>query len=284
MIKLLHIGIALVAEAAEHGAEHAEHAGGEAGAPHLPNFITFLYKWMHDNVIIEFLHHWENVIFALITGAFISILAIVSTRKKAMIPSGLQNFMEAVVEGLANFFQGILGKDAKQFTPFLGTLFIYIWCMNMLGMVPFFMSPTGGLAGGFNITLSLAVCVFLYVQWVGVRRLGFGGYIHHMMGSPKNGIQWALVPLNLPIHIIGELAKPLSLSLRLLGNITGEDMLLAAFAVLGITALSFLEAPIGLPLHAPLFFLALLTGTIQALVFTLLSTIYFSMMLPHEEH
>ncbi len=264
---------------------HGGHGGGEAGPPELPNIITLLYHWLHDNVIIGFLHNWENVFFAFVVGAFLSTLAYCSSRKKAQIPSGAQNLMEAVVEGLYNFLAGILGKEAaRRYTPFLGTLFLYIWCMNLLGLIPGFMSPTGGVKGGFNITASLAICVFLYVQYTGIRRLGIGGYLFHFAGSPKSGVQWALVPLNLPIHILGEFAKPFSLSLRLFGNITGEDVLIAAFVGLGVTALSFMNLPIGLPLHVPFIFLAILTGTIQALVFTLLSTIYFSMMLPHEEH
>ncbi len=255
-----------------------------AGPPELPNIVTLLSHWFHDNVIVAFLHHWENIFFAFVVGAGLSILAFLSSRRASLIPGGLQNFMETVVEGLDNFFAGILGKDARHFTPFLGTLFLYIWCMNLLGLIPGFMSPSGGVKGGLNITVSLAICVFLYVQYTGIRYLGIGGYLHHFAGSPKNAIQWALVPLNLPIHILGELAKPLSLSLRLFGNITGEDVLIAAIAGLGITALAFLDLPIGLPLHVPFMFFAILTGTIQALVFTLLSTIYFSMMLPHEEH
>ena len=87
----------------------------------------------------------------------------------------------------------------------------------------------------------------------------------------------------LPIHLIGELAKPLSLSLRLFGNITGEDVLLAVFVGLGVAAMSFIHVPVGIPLHLPFIFLALLVSLIQALVFTLLSTIYFLMMLPHHE-
>ena len=258
--------------------------GGTAGPPELPNIVTLLYHWLHDNVVIAFIHHWENVFFAFVVGAGLSFLAYRSSRRATLIPRGLQNFMEMVVEGLDNFFAGILGKDSQHFTPFLGTLFIYIWCMNLLGLVPGFMSPTGGVKGGYNITVSLAICVFLYVQYTGIRRLGIGGYLHHFAGSPQSMIQWVLVPLNLPIHILGEFAKPLSLSLRLFGNITGEDVLIAAFAGLGITAVAFLNLPLGVPLHVPFMFLAILTGTIQALVFTLLSTIYFSMMLPHEEH
>jgi F-type H+-transporting ATPase subunit a len=266
----------------EHGGGHG--GGGEAGPPELPNIVTFLFHWLKDNVVVGFMHHWENVFFAMVVATFISILAILSSRRRALIPSGLQNLMETVVEGLDDFFAGILGKDGRHFTPFLGTLFIYIWCMNLLGLIPGFMSPTGGVKGGFNTTAALAITVFFYVQYIGMRRLGIGGYLHHMAGSPQSLVQWFLVPLNLPIHIIGELAKPLSLSLRLFGNITGEDVLIAAFAGLGITALAFLDLPIGLPLQFPFVFLAILTGTIQALVFTLLSTIYFAMMLPHEEH
>ena len=97
-------------------------------------------------------------------------------------------------------------------------------------------------------------------------------------------IGWILVPLMFPLHVIGELAKPLSLSLRLFGNIFGEDSLIAVFATLGVLAISFLHIPIGVPFQVPFVFLALLTGTIQALVFTLLSTIYFALVLPHEFH
>ena len=95
-------------------------------------------------------------------------------------------------------------------------------------------------------------------------------------------ISWVLVPLNLPIHLIGELAKPLSLSLRLFGNITGEDVLIAAFTGVGIMAISFLKLPVGIPLQLPFYFLGLLMSAIQALVFTSLSAIYIALMLPHE--
>jgi F-type H+-transporting ATPase subunit a len=84
--------------------------------------------------------------------------------------------------------------------------------------------------------------------------------------------------------VLGELAKPISLSCRLFGNVFGEDMLLVAFASLGVTTLSFTHLPFGLPLQLPFLFLALLTSTLQALVFTVLSTIYFLLMLPHDDH
>lgn len=260
-------------------------AGAEPkGAPEVPNIITLLSARFPEVPLVEFLHHWENVIYAFIVAAGLSVLAYIATRHRTMIPGRLQNLFEMAVQSLDEFFAGILGPEGRRFTPFLGTLFLYIWCMNLFGLIPGMMSPTGG-PDGINTTIALAVCVFFYVQYAGLRRQGIVGYVDHLMGTPRSAIQWVLVPLNLPIHLIGELAKPLSLSLRLFGNITGEDVLLAAFLGLGVAATGFLHLPIGLPLHVPFIFLALLTGTIQALVFTLLSTVYFSMMVAeHEAH
>ena len=104
----------------------------------------------------------------------------------------------------------------------------------------------------------------------------------HLLGSPKSAVEWVFVPIMFPIHILGEIARPVSLSLRLFGNVTGEDVLLYAFCSLGVAALAFMHSPIGIPLQVPFILLAFLTSFIQALVFTLLSTIYILLMLPHE--
>ncbi len=186
------------------------------------------------------------------------------------------------METLETFIVDVIGPRGRKFVPFLGTLFLYILFMNLSGLIPFMKSPSANV----NTTLALALCVFFYVQYTGLRENGIIGYIDHLAGQPRSGLQWAFVPLMLPIHLIGELAKPMSLSLRLFGNVTGEDILILIFVSLGVTVMSFTHAPIGLPLQLPFIFLALLTSFIQALVFMLLSTIYFSMMLPHgeEEH
>ena len=149
-----------------------------------------------------------------------------------------------------------------------------------MGIIPLGMAPSTNI----NITASLAIMVFLYAQYTGLRRLGVIGYFDHLAGEPRGVIGWCLVPLMFPMHIIGELAKPFSLALRLFGNITGEDILVAAFVGLGLAALSFVGSPVGLPLNIPFILLGILLSTIQALVFTLLSTVYILMMLPHEEH
>lgn len=249
------------------------------GAPELPNLVTVLHHYFIDTSFGEFIHTWENVIFSLVAALILILVARAASHKPQMIPSGLQNGVEFAVESLENFIVSILGPRGKQFVPFLGTLFVYILTMNLLGLFPLMKSPTSSV----NTTVALAICVFLYVQWTGIRANGPIGYIDHLCGQPRNLIGIILIPLMLPLHIIEELAKPMSLSLRLFGNITGEDVLLYIFVGLGVGILSFTHLPVGIPLQIPFIFLAILTSFIQALVFTLLSTIYFALMLPHDE-
>jgi F-type H+-transporting ATPase subunit a len=132
--------------------------------------------------------------------------------------------------------------------------------------------------------VALALVVFIYSQYIGFKELGPLGWLDHMAGSPRTAIGWGLVPLMLPIHLMGELAKPISLACRLFGNIFGEDMLMVGFAMLGIGMLSFANIPAGIPVHAIFFPLQLLTSTLQAFVFTVLTTIYILLMLPHDDH
>nr|MBN2278680.1 F0F1 ATP synthase subunit A [candidate division Zixibacteria bacterium] len=272
--KLLFYILTAVQETAEHGAEHAAggHGEGGGGVPELPNLITFINK--------TFAHHYDTLIFAGVISLFMITMAVITYRRRQLIPDRLQNLVEMILEGLFNLFESVMGKEARQFTPFLGTLFIYIWFMNLAGLIPFFKSSTSSI----NTTAGLAITVFLYVQYTGIKRLGLWKYFHHLLGSPNDAVTWALAPINLPIHIVGELAKPFSLALRLFGNVTGEDILIGAFVMLGIMFMNIFGSPVGFPFQIPFILLALLTSTIQALVFTMLSTIYFYMMLPHEEH
>ncbi len=260
-------------------AAHETQAAHE-GLKELANWITLVNEYWHDASFAHFLHRWENVVFSLTAGFFLIGLSFLATRKKSLIPHPLQNTLELAVESLENLVTGIIGPKGRQYVPFIGTLFLYILTQNFMGVVPGMKSPTSSL----NTTVALAVCVFLYVQGIGIKENGPIGYVDHLMGSPRDLVGWIMVPLNLPLHILEEFIKPLSLSLRLFGNILGEDSLIAAFVGLGILSLSFIHSPIGLPLQFPFLLLSILLGTIQALVFSLLSTIYISLMLPHEEH
>ena len=249
----------------------------QEGLKELANWISLVTEKAHGTPWAHFLHHWENVVFSWTIALGLSLLAFFGTRQKKEVPGPLQNLLETAAEGLVTFVTDVLGERGKKHVPFIGTLFLYILCQNLIGIVPGMKSPTSNL----NTTVALAVTVFFYVQGTGLRENGIIGYLDHLMGNPRDGVGWMMVPLNFPLHILGEFIKPLSLSLRLFGNILGEDSLIAAFVGLGITALAFSHLPFGIPLQFPFMLLALLTGTIQAVVFSLLSTIYISLMSPH---
>lgn len=192
-----------------------------------------------------------------------------------------QSAWETLVYGLDSFVQSVMGPRGRDYLPFIGTLFIFILTMNLFGVLPGFISPTASL----NTTVALALSVFCYVQFQGIQTNGLRQYLHHFWGDP-----WLLGFLMFPLHVIGELAKPLSLALRLAGNVFAEDSvllilgLLSPFIVLHFAGQTW-EVP-WLPLQAVLAPLLLFFGVIQALVFSTLSAIYITLMLGegHEAH
>jgi F-type H+-transporting ATPase subunit a len=256
------------------------HGLASAGVKEVSNWVTFLNEHWGNVSFVQFLHHWENVVFSLLAASLLITVSFLATRKKSLIPNPLQNAAELAVESLDNLVTGIIGPRGRAHTPFIGTLFFFILIQNFMGLVPGLKAPTSSI----NTTVALAVCVFFYVQWTGIKENGILGYLDHLMGSPRDLVGWIMVPLFLPLHVMEEFIKPVSLSFRLFGNILGEDALIGAVVVLGLTAVSFMKSPIGIPLQFPFMLLSVLLGTIQALVFSLLSTIYISLMLPHEEH
>jgi F-type H+-transporting ATPase subunit a len=199
-------------------------------------------------------------------------------------PTRWQMLIEMVVGGFEGFCRGVLGdKHGRTYMPFIGTLFCLILISNLLGLIPLMRAPTASIV----ITFSLALCTFIVVQSTAWLKLGPLTYIHHLMGSPRDFLGWALSPLFLVLEVISDfVAKPMSLALRLFGNIFGKDILLGAFMVMGIQLVGVMAGPlgdyIGVPLTVPFYFLGLLLSAIQALVFALLSMIYIMLVLPHD--
>ena len=130
--------------------------------------------------------------------------------------------------------RGIIGPGGERHTPFIATLFLFILLNNLIGMVPGALAPTSSL----NTTIALALITFAYVQIEGVRAHGVVGRLKHFMGPTP-----ALAPLMFPIEIIGELARPLSLSIRLFGNIFGEEQVIFILAGLAYFILGFFPIP-----------------------------------------
>jgi F-type H+-transporting ATPase subunit a len=244
------------------------------------NIVTLLERAFGENPLVRFIHHYETLFFSSLVLIFLLIFVSFATRRREMIPGPLQNFMEWIVEGINSFFGGILGEQGKGYLPYVGSLFLYIFCMNMFGLIPGMKSPTTSL----NTTVALAVTVFITVQYTGIRKLGVGGYFYHLMGRPQDLTGYLLVPMMLPLNLILEVfLPPLSLSLRLFGNISGEEGIISVLVILGAGILAHFGLPGGIPLQLPIMFLALLLGTIQALIFSLLASVYILAVLPHDE-
>ncbi|RME76018.1 MAG: ATP synthase F0 subunit A, partial [Planctomycetota bacterium] len=192
------------------------------------------------------------------------------TRRMQRVPTGVQNFLEAIVELLDNFVEGIIDKRfAWRFSTFIGSLFIYITLANMWGLIPGQQAATSVV----STTCALALCTFVATHWAGFRYSGPVGYFKHFCGEPI----W-LAPLNIPIHLIGEIARPLSLMIRLRGNIGGEETAVAIFISLGLLTGLFI------PFQFPLMALGVFTSLVQAFIFCILSAVYIAGALPHAHH
>ncbi len=278
------------AEAATHGPNdaHAE----EHHAPHAPELPTIIYiinkiqlgdgHTVGQTAFGKFLAGYEKSIYLLLVLTISALAFFGSLKLVSLRPGKLQVGLEMLVEGVTDFFTGIVGKEHKKHVPFLCSLFLFIWINNLTALFPFLAPATAK----FQTTVTLALIVFFYFIFYGIFEGGLGHFLWHLAGSPKDAVGWAISPVLFVLEVVGTLAKPLSLSLRLFGNIMGEDILLGVFLLLGIMMAGAVvpDPIIGVPLHLPFLFLVLLGGTIQALVFSLLAAIYLSMVLPHHDH
>lgn len=229
-----------------------------AGLPHpvlLSDMVGLSYIHVGGQVV-EFKH----VFYTWVLMAIMFAVAYMARGKITMIPGKLQNFLEVIIGGLEDFVVGITGEDGRKVYPILIVFFLFILCLNLSGLLPGFDAPTANI----NTTAALALVCFVYYNAIGIQRWG-AGYIKHFMGP-----MWWLSPLMLPLEFISHIARPLSLTLRLFGNIRGEEIVLILF---------FMLAPlIG---TIPIYFLFGLAKMLQAFIFFMLATIYLKGAMEH---
>jgi F-type H+-transporting ATPase subunit a len=205
----------------------------------------------------HFAHTYPHVTYTWLIMLLLIVFSLLAVKSIKMIPTGGQNFFEMVISGIENFQVDTMGEKGRVFFPILATLGLFIFLSNALGLIPGFYSPTASI----NTTLACALIVFVMTHIIGIKTHGFK-YIKQFLGPI-----WWLAPLMFPIEIISHLSRVLSLTLRLFGNIFGEDLVLG---ILLLLAGKFLAPAV------VMMFLALFTSFIQAFVFVLLSMIYFS--------
>ncbi|MFT4571464.1 MAG: F-type H+-transporting ATPase subunit a [Hyphomicrobiaceae bacterium] len=176
-----------------------------------------------------------------------------------------RNLAELFVDGMNGIAEGVLGISGRRYVALFGSLFLFILLGNLMGLVPGFAPPTSD----FNITFGLGVAAFLGYNAIGIKAQGLGKYLKHFLGPI-----WWLAFLMAPLEIVDNLVRPVSLALRLFGNMTGDHLVLEIF-----TNLTYLVIPVAF------YFLGAFVSLIQAFVFTLLTVIYVSLAVGHgEEH
>lgn len=194
-----------------------------------------------------------HVVYTWIIMALFLLVVFILSRGIKPLPAGLQNFFEMVVDGILKFMEDIIGHHSSQYLPLIGTLAFFILISNLIGLVPGFMSPTSNI----NTTAACAIIVFVATHYYGIKSHGIG-YLKHFLGP----VLW-LAPLMIILEVIGHFARVLSLSIRLFGNIFGEDLILLVLVFL---------IPVLVPL--PMMALAVFTSVVQTFVFVLLSIMY----------
>jgi F-type H+-transporting ATPase subunit a len=152
-----------------------------------------------------------------------------ATRRASLVPRGAQNVVEVILEQFIQMIDDVIGVEGRRYLPLIGTLGLFILVSNLMGLVPGLMSPTGNLM----TNAACALIVFFAYHYIGIKKQGLGHYLKHFMGPVP-----ALAPLMIPIEVISHLARPLSLTLRLFGNMTGGHILLAViFFLMGLQGL-----------------------------------------------
>jgi len=216
---------------------------------------------MHSFLYLEWIPFPAHVTYTWFTMLFLATISFLATRRMDIYPNKVQNVMEVVVGALDNLLLETMGPHGKAYFPLIATLGLFILTSNLIGLIPGFESPTSNL----NTTVSMALCVFFMTHIVGVKIHGIK-YLKQFMGPV-----WWLTPLMMPIEIVSHLSRPLSLSVRLFGNIQGGHIVLAVL---------FILVPLLVPL--PILILKIFISIIQTLVFVLLSMMYIAGAM--EEH
>jgi len=224
----------------------------------MPELFTFFGLLSHDKTFIFVTH--------MLLSAGIAILLVrFAMSNLQLVPKGTQNLMEAYIGGVLKMGTDVMGEEpARRYLPLVATIGLFVGISNLVGVIPGFEAPTGFL----EMPLSLALVVFVYYNFEGIRRQGVISYFKHFLGPV-----WWLYWLMFPIEIVSHISRLVSLSFRLFGNVKGDDMFLAVILML---------APWVLPMipFALLTFMAFL----QAFIFMMLTYVYLGGAVAVEEH
>ncbi|MGZ5208820.1 MAG: F0F1 ATP synthase subunit A [Sulfuricurvum sp.] len=221
--------------------------------------FTFFGLFSHDHTFIYLTH-------MLLAAAIVLLIAKMATANMRLVPTGCQNVMEAYLGGVLAMGADVMGREeARRYLPLVATIGLFVGIANVIGVIPGFEAPSAFL----DFTLALALVVFTYYNFEGIRRNGIVTYFKHFMGPV-----WWLAWLMFPIEIVSHISRIISLSFRLFGNVKGDDMFLMVILMLA-------------PWLLPMIPFALLTfmAFLQAFIFMMLTYVYLGgAVLLSDEH
>ena len=200
------------------------------------------------------------VVFSLFAALIIVVLAVIAKSSMKMVPSGVQNLVEVIMEFFLDIAESTIGHQGRHFFPFIATIGIYILVCNLLGLFPGGDAPTSNL----NTNVALAVPVFLATHIYGIKAHKLN-YIKHFVGPIRSLPALPLMILMFIIELIGHLARPLTLSVRLFGNMVAKHKIILIFLLLAPAVVPTLILSLGV-----------LVSVIQAYVFVLLTSLYLA--------
>jgi F-type H+-transporting ATPase subunit a len=234
----------------------------------------------------------DHVTYTWLVMIVLTALAFVASRNVQLVPRGVQNFMEVVLEQILQLIDDVMGPEGRRYLPLIATLALFILAANLESLIPGFAGPTANL----NTTAACAIVVFFAYHYIGIRKQGALTYLKHFMGP----VPLPLKPLMFVIEIISHLARPLSLTLRLFGNMVGGHILLAIIFFLmglqgligwalsgsipgaivgGLGGLVMIVFTVGF-----LYPLKILVSLLQAFIFIMLTMLYISGAIEEAEH
>jgi F-type H+-transporting ATPase subunit a len=305
-----HAGVPESHGAAEgHAAGAAEHAGAgehekeglsEVMMHHVTNGYTLEYPgvchgqfaWNCELDLREIFGTWKftigsttvdmtptrHLVMMWLASIVLVAMLLLSLRKKAVVPRGLYNFFEMLVQFVRNeiALKNIGEKDGDRFVPYLVTAFFFILFVNLFGLIPYAATATGNL----GVTLAMALFTFVITQYAAIRSMGLGAWLKHLTG----GVAVWLWPIMVPVEILGLFTKPFALTVRLFANMLAGHIVILSLLGL-IYALNSQWVAIGsVPMALAIFMLELYVGFVQAYIFTMLSALFIGQGLAHHGH
>jgi F-type H+-transporting ATPase subunit a len=241
------------------------------------NYLGSVSPVLADPHYVHVVHYVLVLVLLILVGLYVRSRLARMTETERVLPAGklsLYGIFQFAVETLTNLVSDTMGKHNRGFTPLMAAVFLTVFFSNLLGLIPGFQPPTANL----NTTLALGVFMFIVYNIMGLKENGVG-YLKHFFGP-----MWLIAPLMFVIEIISHLVRPLSLGLRLRGNINGDHMVFSIFnetipALIHNPTIRFITACV-IPL--PFLALGLVVSLIQAFVFTMLSMVYLSLATAHD--